>query len=158
MPLPALVRPAAPSIMGEMVVETPVVIVGVVPANVRVVAPARAQVPAVAVSVSPKLMLPTILDASRLTVKAPAGRLSVEKSAVLPEPSAMGPAPLFQLAMSLQLPLVTVPVQVPSAASAEVAMAHSEAQATREERVRGDMAERERSGAFIEVFGMAGFA
>ena len=139
-------------------VETPVVIVGVEPAKVSVVAPARVQVPAVPnASLSPKLMFPIVREVSRLTVNAPAGKLTVERSAVLPEPSAT--APLFQLLVSLQVPPETVLVQVPSAAKAELVIAHSEAQATRDERVRGEkMAGRERMRAFIGVFGMAELA
>ena len=85
-------------------------------------------------------------------------RLPVElalNTATSPEPGVV----VFQLVTVDQRSLVA-PVHVCSvpAAKVEAVMAHSEAQAMREERVRGENAGWERSGAFIGVFGMAGVA
>lgn len=117
-PLPAFVNPLVPASSVDTVVFTLVVIVGLVPARVSVFAPANTQEPAVAVSVSPKVMLPIVRAVSTVTVTAP-GISIVLKSALLPEPSAT--VPPDQSVVSLQFP-DAVDVQVPDSAFAASGM------------------------------------
>lgn len=125
-PAPALVMPCVPASSRLIVAFLAVprvltVIVGVplpTPSVRMLVAEPlleRAQPPAVAVVMSPKVRLPIVRAESSWTVLS-AARSSVAKFAVKPEPSAMV-VPL-QFAPSLQRPPVVALVQVPSAADA----------------------------------------
>jgi len=91
---PLLVKPDEPAKNELIVVDMFAVITGlVVPASVSVFAALVSdQVAGVARSASPRVRLPMVRLASRLTAKAPAGRSTVLKSAVSFAPSATMPA------------------------------------------------------------------
>jgi hypothetical protein len=128
-PTPALLRPCVPAISKFNVALLPAarlltVMVGVpAAASVRMFAALpplpSSQLPAVALVVSPNCIVP-IVRASVRTTLASAVMLRVLKFASKPAPSAMGPAPAFQLAMSPQFPPARF-VQVPLSARAELA-------------------------------------
>ena len=101
----------------------------------------------------------TLTPATAEWALAVVARLAVEDAAKMATSPAVGTA-LDQLEAVFQSAFVA-PVQVWSKPTARVELvtAHSEAQAMREERVRGDkMADREGWWAFIGVFGIEGFA